>query len=51
MYRTKMALLREKMSTYTKSDMILNQNQLKEIIDMMNDLSTINCPVFKSDED
>ncbi|CAK56031.1 unnamed protein product (macronuclear) [Paramecium tetraurelia] len=50
-FRAKMIQLQEKMNYYTKNDVQLNQNQLKEIIDMMNELSTQNGPVLKQDEE
>ncbi|CAD8043450.1 unnamed protein product [Paramecium primaurelia] len=50
-FRAKMIQLQEKMNYYTKNDIHLNQNQLKEIIDMMNELSTQNGPVLKQDEE
>ncbi|CAD8141635.1 unnamed protein product [Paramecium octaurelia] len=50
-FRAKMIQLQEKMNYYTKNDIQLSQNQLKEIIDMMNELSTQNGPVLKQDEE
>ncbi|CAD8052520.1 unnamed protein product [Paramecium sonneborni] len=50
-FRAKMIQLQEKMNYYTKNEIQLNQNQLKEIIDLMNELSTQNGPVLKQDEE